>query len=140
MKKATRLIIEEEDTIIFIKRRKKINGKIQEFYVLPGGMLEDNEDYISAGVREAYEELSVEVEIEEFFYEEYVDELDKFEKYYFAKITKGKAQNGMGEEFVNQNIESQYGTYEVVKLNKSELGAYKILPISIKDKLVATYA
>jgi hypothetical protein len=31
------------------------------------------------------------------------------------------------------------GTYEVTMLSKKELGAYNILPIEIKDILVATY-
>lgn len=139
LKYATRLIIEDENGIWFIKRRKKINGKIEEFYVLPGGMLDEGEDYITAGIREAYEELSIKVKVEEFFAELYVEELDKFEKYYFAKTVSGKPKCGTGEEFKNQSIESKYGTYEVVRLNKLELGAYRILPVSIKDKLVATY-
>lgn len=140
LKKATRLIIEEKDSVIFIKRRKKIDGKVQEFYVLPGGMLDECEDYVAAGIREAREELDVEVQIEQFFFEDYVEELDKFEKYYFAKVVKGKPKNGTGEEFKNQSIDSKYGTYEVVRLKKAELGAYKILPVVAKDKLVAVYA
>lgn len=139
MKQATRLIIEDGDKLVFIKRRKKINGGIKEFYVLPGGMLDEGEDFETAGVREALEELSVKVEIEEFFTEDYVEELDKLERYYFAKVISGKIKNGTGEEFQNQSIESPYGTFEVVRLNKSEIGSYSILPVSIKDLLVATY-
>ena len=71
MKQATRLIIEDGDKLVFIKRRKKINGGIKEFYVLPGGMLDEGEDFETAGVREALEELSVKVEIEDFFTERY---------------------------------------------------------------------
>lgn len=139
MKNAIRLIIEDNEKLVFIKRRKKVNGKISEFYVLPGGMLDDGEDYIEAGVREAYEELNVKIEIDDFFTEEYVEELDKHEKYYFAHVVSGKIKNGTGEEFQNQSIDSPYGTFEVVKLNKSELGSYNILPVTIKDLLVATF-
>ena len=139
MKKAARLIIEEGDKIVFIKRRKKINGGIKEFFVLPGGMLDDGEDFEVAGVREAYEELNVKVQIEEFLTEDYVQELDKLERYYFAKVVSGKIKNGTGEEFQNQSIDSPYGTFEVVKLNKKELGAYTILPVNSKDLLVSTY-
>ena len=139
MKKATRLIIEDNNTLVFIKRRKKINGGIKEFYVLPGGMLDDGEDFEMAGVREALEELSVKIQIEDFFTEDYVEELDKLERYYFAKVISGKIKNGTGEEFQNQSIDSPYGTFEVVKINKSEIGSYNILPVNIKDLLVATY-
>ena len=139
MKKATRLIIEEDNNIIFIKRTKKINGKLKVFYVLPGGMLDLGEDWEQAGVREAKEELSIDVRIDELFAEEYNDELDKQERFYFASVIKGKIKQGSGEEFQNMSIDSKYGMYEIVKINKKEIGAYNILPISIKDKLVATY-
>ncbi|MBR5227924.1 MAG: NUDIX domain-containing protein [Clostridia bacterium] len=139
MNQATRLIIEEDDHLIFIKRRKKVNGGIKEFYVLPGGFLDDGESFEEAGVREAFEELNVKVEMQELFTEIYLEELDKNEKYFFARVLSGKIKNGTGEEFQNQSIDSPYGTYEVVKLNKKELGSYTILPVEIKDLLVATY-
>jgi len=139
LKKATRLIIEDGNKLVFIKRRKKVNGGVKEFYVLPGGMLDQGEDFEMAGVREALEELSVKIEIEDFFTEDYVEELDKLERYYFAKVVSGQIKNGTGEEFQNQSIDSPYGTFEVVKINKSEIGSYDILPVNIKDLLVATY-
>lgn len=139
MQKATRLIIEEGNNIVFIKRTKKVNGGIKTFYVLPGGMLDDGEDWEKAGIREAKEELNVEVKIDELLLEEYNEELDKQERFYFATVLKGKVSNGNGDEFQNMSIDSPYGLYEVTKISKKELGAYNILPITIKDKLVATY-
>lgn len=139
MKKATRLIIEEGNNIIFIKRTKKINGGIKIFYVLPGGMLDEGEDWEQAGIREAKEELSVDIKLDELLMEEYNEDLDKQERFYFATVLKGKVKQGEGEEYKNMNIDSKYGLYEIVRISKKELGAYNILPISIKDKLVATY-
>ena len=139
MKKATRLIIEDGDSLIFIKRTKKISGSPKIFYVLPGGMLEENETWEQAGIREVKEELNVDIQIDELFFEEYNEELDKQERFYFATILKGKVSNGSGEEFQNMSIDSPYGLYEVVKISKKEISAYNILPITIKDKLVATY-
>jgi len=139
MQKATRLIIEDGENLIFIKRTKKVSGSPKIFYVLPGGMLDDNETWEQAGIREAKEELNVDVKIDELLVEEYNQELDKQERFYFATVLKGKVMNGSGEEFQNMNIDSPYGLYEVVKISKKEIGAYNILPITIKDKLVATY-
>lgn len=139
MKKATRLIIEEGDNLIFIKRIKKVSGSKKTFYVLPGGTLDENENWEQAGIREAKEELDVDVKIDDLLVEEYNEELDKQERFYFATILKGKVSNGTGEEFQNMSIDSPYGLYEVVKISKKEIGAYNILPITIKDKLVATY-
>ena len=139
MKKATRLIIEEGDNLIFIKRTKKVSGSTKTFYVLPGGMLDENETWEQAGIREAKEELNVDIQIDELFFEEYNEEVDKQERFYFATILKGKVSNGSGEEFQNMSIDSPYGLYEVIKISKKEIGAYNILPITVKDKLVATY-
>lgn len=139
MKKATRLIIEDGDSIVFIKRTKKVSGSPKTFYVLPGGMLDENETWEQAGIREAKEELNVQIKIDELLLEEYNEDLDKQERFYFATILKGKVSNGSGEEFKNMSIDNPYGIYEVVKISKKEIGAYNILPITIKDKLVATY-
>lgn len=139
MKKATRLIIEDGDNLIFIKRIKKVSGSLKTFYVLPGGMLDENETWEQAGIREAKEELNIDIKIDELLVEEYNEELDKQERFYFATILKGKVSNGSGEEFRNMSIDSPYGLYEVVKISKKELGAYNILPVTIKDKLVALY-
>ena len=139
MKKATRLIIEEGNNIIFIKRTKKINGGLKTYYVLPGGQLDEGEDWEQAGIREAKEELSVDIKLEELLMEEYNETLGKQERFYFATVLKGKIKQGKGEEFQNMSIDSKHGLYEIFKINRKEIGAYNILPISIKDKLVATY-
>ena len=139
MKKATRLIIEEDNNLIFIKRTKIIDGKLKVYYVLPGGHLDGDETWEQAGIREAKEELDVHIAIDELLTEEYSGDLDKLERFYFAHVVKGKIGNGNGEEFQNMRIDSKYGLYEVVRLSKFEIGAYKILPITIKDKLVAIY-
>ena len=139
MRKATRLIIEENDNIIFIKRTKKVSGSPKVFYVLPGGMLDEGEDYETAGIREAKEELDVDIKIDSLLMEEYNEDLDKLERFYFADIISGKIKLGNGEEFKNMDINSKYGLYEIVRISKKEISAYDILPISIKDKLVATY-
>lgn len=139
MRKAARLIIEEGNNIIFIKRSKKVNGGIKTFYVLPGGMLDETEDWEQAGIREAKEELSVDIKIDDLLVEEYNVDLDKQERFYFATVVKGKIKQGDGEEFQNMSVDTEYGLYEIVKINKKELGAYNILPITIKDKLVSIY-
>ncbi len=139
MQKATRLIIEDGENLVFIKRTKKVSGSPNTFYVLPGGILDENETWEQAGIREAKEELGVDIQIDELFVEEYNEELNKQERFYFATILNGKVSNGNGEEFQNMSIDRPYGLYEVVKLSKKEIGAYNILPITIKDKLVAIY-
>lgn len=139
MKKATRLIIEEGNNIIFIKRTKIINGSVKSYYVLPGGHLDGDESWEEAGIREAMEELSVEIKLDELMEEMYNEELDKLERFYFAHITKGKIKQGSGEEFENMSLDSKHGLYEIARLIKKEISAYTILPVHIKDRLIATY-
>lgn len=138
MKRSTRLIIEHGYHLIFIKRTKIIDGKKKEFYTLPGGNVDENETWEEAGIREAREELNVEVELESLLTEEVNEAVDKVERFYFAKIISGTISPGKGEEFSNPD-EEKYGKYEIAKIKKSELGAYNILPESVKDMLVATY-
>lgn len=139
MKKATRLIIEDGNDIIFIKRTKKINGSPKTYYVLPGGHLDGDETFEVAGVREAKEELNVDIVLDELLIEEYNQDLDKLERFYFAHVVSGKIQPGDAEEFKNMSIDSKYGLYEIVRISRKEISAYNILPITIKDKLVAVY-
>lgn len=139
MREATRLIIEDGKDLIFIKRTKKINGSPSVFYVLPGGYLEEGETFEEAGIREAKEELSVDIQIDGFLTEEYNEDLGKLERFYFAHIVSGKLKIGTEHEMKNMTIDSENGLYEIYRISKKEIGAYKILPISIKDRLVATY-
>ena len=139
MKKSTRLIIEDGEDIIFIKRTKKVNGGTKIYYVLPGGTLDEGETYEQAGIREAKEELSVDIVLDGLLVKEYSEDVDKEECFYFAKIVSGKVKPGDGPEFKNMSIDSPYGLYEIVRISKKEIAAYNILPITVKDKLVATY-
>lgn len=139
MKRSTRLIIEDGDDIIFIKRTKKVSGSNKVYYVLPGGTLDEGETPEQAGIREAKEELSIDIKLDGLLMTEYSEDIDKEEYFYFAKIVAGKIKPGDGPEFKDMSVDSPYGLYEIVRISKKEIGAYDILPITIKDKLVATY-
>lgn len=139
MERATRVIIAIGNDIVLIKRKKRINGKLKEFYAIPGGIVEEGETWEQAGIREAKEELDVDIAIDSMLTEEYNEDLDKLERFYFAKIVKGTPKNGKGEEFQDQDTYGKYGTYDVVRVSKKEIGSYNILPVTIKDALVAIY-
>lgn len=135
MKNTARAIIRIKDDYIFIRREKKINDQLKIFYATVGGHLEDEENFEEACVREVYEELGIRVEIDSVFYEEYIDELDKYERFYIVNYVDGELGTGMGEEFTNEDID-RYGKYEIAIVNKNELSKYNILPITIKEKLI----
>ncbi len=135
MKRTARAIIRTEDGYIFIKREKTVDNEHKVFYATVGGHLEPGETFEDACIREVSEELGIKVEIEDIFYEEYVNELDKYEKFYNVKYISGKLGTGKGEEFTNIDI-NKYGKYEIVCLSKDELKNCNILPYTIKEKLI----
>ena len=64
MRKGTvRGIIVKDNKVAVIKRIREKDGKVREYYVLPGGGIEDEETMEQAMLREAKEELGVEVKI-----------------------------------------------------------------------------
>ena len=135
MKNTARAIIKFGNDYIFIKREKKVNKELKVFYATVGGHLDEGEDFEEACIREVYEELGIHVQIDRIFHEEYVYELDKYEKFYIVKYIDGELGTGKGEEFTNIDID-KYGKYEIARLNKNELVEYNILPSIIKDKLI----
>lgn len=135
MKNTARAIVKINDDYIFIRREKKVNNELRIFYATVGGHLDNDETFEEACIREVYEELGINVEIDRIFYEEYSEELDKFEKFYIVNYVSGELGTGKGEEFTNIDVE-KYGKYEVVSINENELNNYNILPTTIKEKLI----
>ena len=110
MNKTGRAIIIENNSIITIKRTKyNEDGTIKRiYYTFPGGHLEGEETFKQATIREVYEELSIDVEIESEFMSLFNKELDRDEKFFLVKIKSGKIQKGNGPEFANTDYQ-KYG-------------------------------
>src|SRR5574344_2879727 len=107
MRNCARVVVEKGEFVYLLKRRKKINGSISEYYVIPGGGVELGETFEDAAKREIKEELSVDVELEDMFHEEYNEDLDKKEKFYFGRIIKGKVMIGSEGELKDQSIDNE---------------------------------
>ena len=127
------------DKIIFIKRTKYKDDKIDKiYYVLPGGHLEDDEDFPVAVNREVYEELGIKIDIEEEFAHIYNEELSLDEVFYTSVYKSGKIGTGTGEEWLNPDIK-KYGKYEIEIVETEKITNYNILPIYIKEKIIQKY-
>ena len=128
------IIFDKNDNIIFIKR-KKFNKDMsinKIYYTFPGGHLEGNESFEEAVIREVYEELSLKISIDKEFIHLFNKDLKRDEIFYISNIIGGVLHAGNGPEF--QNIDYlKYGKYEIVSLNKGELGKYNILPVEVKE-------
>ena len=140
MQKTGRAIIIKNNYIIFVKRTKyNEDGTVKNiYYTFPGGHLEGNETFEQATIREVYEELSVNVEIEKEFMELYNKELNRSEKFFLVNIISGIIQNGNGPEFQNVDYK-KYGKYEIVSINIQDLERYNILPIEVKNKIIENF-
>lgn len=135
MEKTSRAIIKIDNNYIFMKREKRINDELKIFYTTIGGHVEENESFEEACIREVYEELGIDIKINELFFEFYNSDLDRYEKFYLVDYVSGKLGTGTGEEFTKDNIQ-KYGKYEVIYIDEKDICNYNILPSEIKYKII----
>ena len=131
------VIIDDNNDVIFIKRTKfNEDMSIKNiYYTFPGGHLEGEETFEEATVREVYEELGVNILLDKEFIHLFNEELNRDEVFYISHIVSGEIGTGNGPEFQVVNY-LKYGKYDIVKINKSELTNYNILPIEVKEKIL----
>lgn len=115
------VVIIEDGKIAMIKRVKEQ----LTYYVIPGGQKEPNETIQEAAIREAKEELGVDVELQE---EILKLEFNGQQFYYTAKIIAGDFGTGEGEEFTKDLV---FGHYEAVWLPIDEIEQVDFRPKEI---------
>lgn len=107
------VVLLDGDLVCLIERRRV--GHI--YYLFPGGGAEEGESPEQAAVREAFEELGVEVELDRL-----VADLSfrGDRQYYFtARVVGGEFGTGTGEE-MGSTLESLRGTYRPVWLSLND--------------------
>lgn len=130
MKIASRAIILKKNKILFIHRIK--SGR--EYYVLPGGAVEENESPEAAAIREVKEETNFDIKIDFLLWEieENVDGEIRKGYYFLVKGFKGRLKLG-GPEAERQSKNNQY-LFEWISLNS--LGKLLIYPMVLKEKIL----
>ncbi len=124
MRDSARAVIIEDNKLLVMFRRKIKDGKVNEYYVIPGGGIEENETPKMAVLRELKEELSVDIEVMEYLGE---NERENGKDIYFScKILSGYPTLG-GEELDRMTKENYY---EPMYIDLSKLDEYNI---SAKD-------
>lgn len=132
MKERVRAIIKKGNEILLIHRIKK--GR--EYWVFPGGGVENGEDLETAMKRECKEELGVEIKVIENFTSERFDrgEVEQLEHFYFCDIVSGELGTGDGPEYdVNSDYE---GIHEIEWLCINDLLNYDLRPKEVASKLL----
>lgn len=124
-------ILIKDKKIVLIKRIRE--GKV--YYVFPGGGIETGETPEQATIREAYEELGVNIEIKEYFQKVHY----KGTQYYFiADVIEGKIGNGQGEEFTDPF--RNRGIYEPIWIELSTILSLDIRPFEVAERIHSFYA
>ena len=120
-----------EDNYIYVMFRRRINdGIIKEYYVIPGGGINDDETLEENLIREMKEEFSIDVRIIGYLGKD--ESEDSIAHFFGCEIIEGKPKLG-GEE-LERCTESNY--YEIRKISKSDLDDFDILS---KDMIKKAY-
>lgn len=112
---------------------KRVNDR-GEYYLFPGGALEDDESPQEAAVREAHEELGLEVRITGLL--AIVEYNAKEQHYYTADIVGGVFGTGTGEEFTLPPTSAR-GTYAPVWIELDRLQHLAVRPAELARAIEA---
>ncbi len=114
------IIIEDGKLLAMFRRKIKEDGSVKEYYVIPGGGLEENETLEENVIRELKEEFNVDIEIVKFLStEEYEDTIAN---YFLCKIINGTPKLG-GEELERMTSENYY---EIRYIDLKDIDNYDI--------------
>ena len=130
---SVRGIIEKGGGIVLIHRIKYKDGKTDEYYVFPGGGVEEGENYEECIVREMKEELGIKVKPTRQIYQS--SRKDRVELFYLCEHLEGEIGTGVGPEFTSERYADR-GKYlpEVIKFD--ELKNLNVQPAEVRGKLV----
>lgn len=134
MRKGTvRGIIVKDNKIAVIKRIREKDGKVREYYVLPGGGIEDEETMEQAMLREAKEELGVEVKINGELYK-FIN-MGELNHFMLCEIINGEFGTGTGPEYTSTEYKDR-GQYIPMMLTREEMQQVDLVPNEIRDKII----
>ena len=123
------IIIEDNKLLTMFRRKVKKDGSVKEYYVIPGGGLEENETLEENVIRELKEEFNVDIEIVKFLStEEYEDTIAN---YFLCKIVNGTPKLG-GEELERMTSENYY---EIRYIDLKDVDNYDINAKDIIKKI-----
>ena len=107
--------------ILLIERYRELNGEMLHYFTIPGGGVEDDEEYSKTAIRETKEETCCDIEIVKFLMEE--DYGDGIAVWFYAKYLGGTPELG-GEEKVRNKPEN---SYKVVLIDMKDIDNINIL-------------
>ena len=117
---ARAIIIEGNEVLTMFRRKKKDDGSYKEYYVIPGGGVEDGETLEETCIREIKEEYNVDIKV--LGYLGYDEKETTIGHFFHAEIIDGVPTLG-GEESDRNNPDNYY---EIRRINIDKLNDYDI--------------
>lgn len=117
---ARAVIIENDQVIAMFRKKKQEDGTHKEYYVIPGGGVEENETLEEACVRELKEEYNVDINVLGYLGKE--ENETTISHIFHAEISNGIP--ALGGEEKDKNNEDNY--YEIKRININELDKINI--------------
>lgn len=137
MKNRAAGILIQEGKILLIHRIKEIEGKIREYYVIPGGGIEEYETIEDAVIREIKEEVGIDVEIIQNKSKYILEEENKIQYFMLVKQLSGEFGTGTGPEFTDESY-AKNGKYliEMVSIEDILNNKINMVPEEIKEQFI----
>ena len=117
MRETARGMLVMKNGLVLIHRIKQKNGIRQEYYVVPGGEMEEGESCEDTVKREIKEELGIDVKPVRQLYKQKIN--NEVHHYFLCEYLSGSIGTGKGPEF-NSEEYSTRGQYipEIIPLNE----------------------
>lgn len=124
------IILMEDERVALIRR---VNSK-GVYHLFPGGGVEPGETPEEAALREAQEELGLEVEI--LGLAAIVEFEGKQQRYYWARRVGGAFGSGTGSE-LSSPMDSEAGSYAPVWVRRDQLTVHNVRPAELARRLAS---
>ena len=127
--------IKNDDGIILIHRIKKnSDDEVRDYYVVPGGKMEQGESEEETVKREVFEELGIHVRVGTKLLEICNNFDDSIQIFYECEYVDGVLGTGTGPEFTNHD--EYYGVYKIEIIKYKDLKKTNLVPEKIKAFLL----
>jgi len=126
-------IIKYNGGIILVHRVREDEKRKREYYVIPGGGVEDGESVEEATIREIKEEIGIDIKLTDKCYKFYI--MNRWQYFYIAEYVSGKIGTGDGPEFTSPDY-AKYGSYQVEVIPFDEIRNINLQPEEIKEIII----
>lgn len=134
MHKSVRGIISYDGGYILVHRiKKQPDGQIRNYFVIPGGKMEQGEKIEETVIREVYEEVGIKVKPVKVLLEYKSNYDNSIQIFMSCEYESGKIGTGNGPEFTSNEYKGEFNI-EVIK--KEEIKDINLVPEEIKDIII----